>query len=415
MSSLRMLLNSVALVASTASTLVLGFVAWLVTARIFPPEIVGIASSVIAAMMLCVQIALLGVGSAIIVTLPQYPGRASTVLNSAVHLAMGTAVVAASGFLLLSSSLFSELTVVGDDLSYTSLFIIMSIAGTLGLLFDQASVAVHRSDQVLVRGITSGVARLVLIASLPFVIGSSSSEVILLAWVIGSLGAVVLGVIHLARGSLQYRFRFDVDREVLERLLHVGLRHHVLTLADRAPGLLLPIVATEVLSPSFGAYWYSVWMMAFITFMIPTSIGMTLFAEAADEQESLSRGVGLSLRISLILGAAAAVVIALLAYPLLSILGHEYASHGVTPLRILVASVFPLTLIQVFYAICRATDRVREAILVGMISGIIGVGAAAVTGVAYGLIGMAFAWLTVQTITAVWALYRIRFGFRDLG
>jgi O-antigen/teichoic acid export membrane protein len=284
----------------------------------------------------------------------------------------------------------------------------MSIAGTLGLLFDQASIALHRSDQVLVRGVSSGVVRLALIAVLPFVVPSSSSELIFVAWVIGSLVAIVLALLHLRRSRLQYRYKPEIEVGMAQRLLRVGLPNHALTLADRAPGLIMPILATEIMSPASGAYWYTLWMMAWVVFVIPQSVGITLFAEAADRPEHLARGVRHGLRTAFALGALAAVFLGVFAHLVLRVLGPGYAAHGATPLRALVLSVFPLTIIQLYFAVSRTLGRLREAVLTGTLAGVTVIGLAVVAGQHAGLTGMAIAWLGTQLVAATWAGLRLR-------
>ena len=70
-------------------------------------------------------------------------------------------------------------------------------------------------------------------------------------------------------------------------------------LADRAPGLLLPVLVTELLSPTANAYWYAVWMMAWVVFVIPVQVGMTLFAEASHRPHAIDALVRHAIRSSL--------------------------------------------------------------------------------------------------------------------
>jgi O-antigen/teichoic acid export membrane protein len=100
--------------------------------------------------------------------------------------------------------------------------------------------------------------------------------------------------------------------------------------------------------------------------------------------------------------------IALLAGPLLGLLGARYASAGATPLRILLIAFVPLTLVQVYFASCRATGKLAEAIVTGTVSGVVAVGAAAVAARSGGLAGMAWTWVVTQWVTGLWALFRLR-------
>jgi len=88
---------------------------------------------------------------------------------------------------------------------------------------------------------------------------------------------------------------------------------------------------------------------------------------------------------------------------LLGFLGKSYAAAGTVPLRILALAIFPITVIQMYYSVCRGTQRLFEATITGLVSGTLGVVGAILVGPAFGLTGMAIAWLLTQTAAAVWA------------
>jgi Cu/Ag efflux pump CusA len=76
-------------------------------------------------------------------------------------------------------------------------------------------------------------------------------------------------------------------------------------------------------------------------------------------------------------------------------------------LRILLIGVVPVLVIQLYFAVCRSGARLREAVTTGAITAVASiVCTAAVAGVG-GLVGMAWAWVAVQTISAVWAGWRL--------
>jgi O-antigen/teichoic acid export membrane protein len=193
----------------------------------------------------------------------------------------------------------------------------------------------------------------------------------------------------------------------VRRLLSVGLANHMLTLCERVPGLVLPVVVTELLSAEANAVWYIVWMSAWVVFTTPISVGIALFAEAVRQPESTARATATALRTSLLYAGTAAVGLALLAHPVLRLLGPHYATAGVTPLRILLIGVLPLAVVSAYFAQCRARGRLGEAIAVGILAGVGGVGVPAAMGVHHGLVGIAAAWVAVQGVVACWAGVRL--------
>jgi O-antigen/teichoic acid export membrane protein len=406
--ALPALLNSVALVCGRMSTMALGFLSWILAARLYAPAEVGLASGAIAAMMLCVQLGLFGIGPAVIALFPQHQRQPSQLLNTAFSIVCGATLVAAVLFLALASAAFHELSVVGRIPVYALLFVAMTLFGTVGVLFDHISITLRRGDQVLTRNVLNGVVTLGLVALLPLVTGRASSFTIFSAWVAGNLSCCVLGFVQLGRALPGYHYRPYLGLPLARQFLGVGLPNWALTLTERAPGPIMPVVVTELLSPAANAHWYAVWMISWVVFIVPISVGQTLFATAARQTGGLRTDVLRSIRSSIWLGCLMTVGVVVMAPFMLWFLGHGYAAAGALPLRILVMGVLPLTFIQAYFAVCRARRNLLEAILTGMASGLCAIVGTATAGVYYGLTGMALAWLAVQVAMALWAMWRLR-------
>lgn len=399
--------NSLALIATKVATLGLGFLFWLVAARLFRPDEVGLAGGLVAAALLCVQLALLGIGSAVIAMFPAHRDGPGRLLDSALTTATVSGAVVGVGFAALAAVAFAELGVVATRPVYLALFVAMCALGTAGVVLDQISTTLRRGDQALGRGVLNGALSLVAVVALGALAGAGAMA-IFACWVAGVAAACALGAGQLRRSVGRYRFRPRLERPLVARLVAVGLPNHALTLADRAPGLLLPVLVTELLSPTANAYWYAVWMMAWVVFSIPVQVGMTLFAEASHRPAAIDGLVRHAVRWSLGLGLAAAVALALAGGLVLTLLGARYAAAGTEPLRVLVWGIVPMTFVQAYYARCRAAMRLREAVATAVIGGTVTVAAAAVAGVASGLTAMAAAWVAVQALAGGWAALRLR-------
>jgi len=389
------------------SSLGLGFFAWLVAARLFPPNEVGLASGVVAAMMLCVQLALFGVGSALISVLAAYRQRISLLINTAGTSVVGLSMVAALLFLLLARSAFHELDIVVGVPILAVAFVAMTILGAVNVVFDNVSVAIRRGDQVLTRNVLFGLVTIGVPLTLASSMGGRGSWLILIAWTLAGLVACSIGVVQLRRSLPEYRPAIVIDRPLTTELIRIGLPNWALTMTERGPALLMPILVTELISPTVNAYWYAVWMMAWVVMIIPVSAGQTLFAEAARDPANAARATRHGIATSLGLGVPAAIAVVIFANIALSLMGARYAAAGDLALRILVVTVLPFTVIQAYFAICRARRQLGEAVVVGTLSGIAAVAAALVAGSIAGLAAMATAWVVVQSVTAAFCGLRL--------
>jgi O-antigen/teichoic acid export membrane protein len=386
----------------------LGFLAWLVAARLFSPDEVGLASGAVAAMMFCVQLALVGIGSAVIALYPRHAGEPSRLLNSSLASVTVMGVVVGLAFLLLARGVFRELNLVAATPILAVAFVAMTVFGAVNVLLDNVSVAVRRGDQVLTRNVAFGLVTIAIPLALAGLALVQGAWLILMAWTLAGLTACGIGAVQVHRSLPAFHLHVELRPALVRNLIRVGLPNWALTMTERGPALLMPVLVTELISPTTNAFWYAAWMMAWVVMIIPISVGQTLFAEAAREPERIGAATRHGLLTSLGLGVLAAVAMLLLARIALGLLGGAYAEAGVGALRVLVLTVIPFSLTQAYYAICRARGHLREAIAAGTVFGLAAVGAALTAGISSGLTAMAVAWLGVQCLAGLWAALRLR-------
>jgi O-antigen/teichoic acid export membrane protein len=400
--------NGLTLIAGKVITMGLGFVFWVLAARGFRAHEVGLAAGVVSAMMLCTQLALLGLGSAFISHFPRVQARPAALLDTSITSVALLGVAWAGAFLIVAGLVFHQLDVAASDPAFALLFVIASVFGTLGILLDQVATALRRGDQALVRNVIFGAGTVGLLIVLPVVGTPRDARTLFVPWALAAVVAGIAGVAQLRRTLPRYRPRPHADPALARELIAAALPNYVLTLAERAPGLILPVLVAELLSPATNATWYAVWMMAWVVYIGPIQVGMTIFAEIAHEPESFERSVRRGVRASLGIGTLGALALALGAQLALAILGRGYEQHGVAPLRILLLALPALTFVQAYFSACRARRALGEAIATGWLSGLGAVAAAGAAGVTHGLVGMAVAWVAVQSATGLWALWRLR-------
>jgi O-antigen/teichoic acid export membrane protein len=399
--------NSLALIAAKLATLGLGFVFWVLAARLFARGQVGIAAGVVSALMLCTQLALLGVGSSVITHYREHERDPERLIHSSVAVVVASAVAVAAVFLLIADTLLGQLDVVARSPTYAALFLVTAISGTVVALFDQTSTAMRRGDQALTRGILFGLLTIVVLAAVAGLTAAEGSEAIFVPWAIAGAAACGLGILQLQRVLRRFRLRPRVEAPLLKSLIRVGIPNHALTLAERAPGLIIPILVTELISAQANAAWYAAWMMAWAAYIVPIQVGMTAFVEVAREPANFADVIAHGLRTSLAIGTAAACALIVLAGPLLSLLGPGYAADGETPLRILALGVFPMTFTYAYFSACRGLRGPGRALGFGWVSVVASLGAAAIAGSIGGLTTIAISWVAVQTVFGVWAAVRL--------
>ena len=260
---------------------------------------------------------------------------------------------------MIAGRAFRQLDVVASRPLFGALFVAACVFGTAGILLDQIATALRRGEQALLRNAVCAVGTVGVLAALAALGAPRDAQTIFLPWTLAGLAGGALGVLQLRRALPTYRPRAAADRRLVRELTTAGLPNYALTLAERAPGLVLPVLVAELLSPAANATWYAVWMMAWVVYIVPIQVGMTIFAEVAHDPTSLRRSVRRGVLCALAVGVPGALALGAGAALALSILGPHFAADGAAPLRVLLLALLPVTFTQAYFSCCRARRRLR--------------------------------------------------------
>lgn len=405
--ALPMGFNAVTLMLNFVVGSALGYPFWLLAARLFDANEVGLGAGALAAMRLCSQLATLGLGATLIMLVPRAMQATSSLINSAVAWSATISVIASISFLLLSTAIFSNLRVLADSPVYSLVFILMVIVTSQALILDSTFSGLRRTDQILMRSIAQGTVALVAVVVSGFIFGTRGLAAILIAWAGAMLASSLLGHLQLRKALADYRFRPAFSREMTRTMLKVSLPNSALTLTLLAPIAMIPILVSEVLSPAATAYWYATWSLNSLVMMIPNTTSKALFAEASSRPSFARKATARSIKLSLALGIPLALFIALVANVGLGFMGPGYAEAGTVPLQLLVIAVIPRTFISAFITNQRAIGELTEPTVYGVATAILSIVGTVAGGMAYGLIGVALAWLATQWLGSIWAIWRL--------
>ena len=394
--------SSLGLVVAKAAQTGAGFAFWIVVARATSDREVGLTTAAVSAVMICTQLAVLGAGSAVIVSVGrgEPPAR---VLDAAFAIVGVAGTVLALGYLVLQSAVMPDTA--SASVLFWLTFLVAAVAGTLVIVLDQALVALGRGASATSRYAWGGGVSLAAAGLVAWWAHGASADVLLACWTLGTAVACVVGAVQLRR-LVGYRPRPSLRLARGRPLLALGIPHQLLTLTERAPGLVLPLLLAHIVSPEAAAYWYPAWMMAWAVYTAPTLMGIVQFSEGVRDAGRLASTTWASLRWSLTVGGLAAAVLILLAHPLLSLLGERYADSSADALRWLAAGLVPYAVLQAYNAACRACDRYAEATLVGVTLGV-ALCASSLMAADRGATAMALAWVVVLSIGAAVAGLRL--------
>jgi O-antigen/teichoic acid export membrane protein len=161
------------------------------------------------------------------------------------------------------------------------------------------------------------------------------------------------------------------------------------------PGTVVRIVVLGRLGAREAAYLAMPLMIVGLLRVIPSTAAQSLFAEVAADERSLRRHTRRALRGIYALLIPSIVLLVVLARPLLSLFGSDYADAGTRCLQLLALSSVLAGFNYVADTVLNARKRVNAYVFVN----IVGAGFATVLPVAFvghGLTGVGFGWLLGQ-------------------
>jgi O-antigen/teichoic acid export membrane protein len=394
--------SSLGLVFAKAAQTGAGFAFWVVAAHAASEREVGLTTAAVSAVMICTQLAVLGTGSAVIVSVGrgEPPAR---VLDAAFGIVGVAGTVLALGYLVLQSAVAPDTASV--SVLFWLTFLMAAVAGTMSIVLDQALLALGRGASATLRYTLGGAVSLGAAALVGFRGQGASADLLMACWALGATVACGVGAVQL-RKLVGYRPRPSLRPTHGRSLLALGIPNQLLTLTERAPGLVLPLLLAHMVSPEVAAYWYPAWMMAWAAYTAPMLLGIVQFSEGVRNPGRLVATTWASFRWSLVIGGLGAVVLVVFAHPLLHLLGDRYADSSTGALRLLAAGLVPYAVLQAYNSVCRVRGRYAEAIVVGVTLGV-ALCAAALLAADSGASAMALAWLVVLSIGAAGAGLRL--------
>jgi O-antigen/teichoic acid export membrane protein len=393
-----LLRNAGSLAATTGLTSVFGFVYWIIAAREFSQQAVGYGSAAISAMTLLGTIGMFGLGTLLIGELPRRRDRANLVAAALIASGLGSLVLGFA-FPIVADAFgghFPELE--------GTLFRLLIFAVGVGLtgasfVFDEATIGLMRGGVQLSRNLVMSLAKLAVLPVMAVVLHDMFGVGLVLAWVIGVAVSLLSAAFLLHRSGARIFHR--PDWSLLRRLGKVAMTHSWLNLAIATPPKLIPVLVVVVVSPSANAAFYVAWMLASFLFMVPFHLSTVLFAIASASPDLIAEKLRFVLRLSLVIGLPAMVVLAIGAHFVLGIFGSSYSELATVPLWLLIIGYIPGLPKTQYIAVCRATGKVTRAAVVLTVAMCCELGAVILGGKMGGLNGLCIGYTIVVFIEGI--------------
>jgi O-antigen/teichoic acid export membrane protein len=394
--------DGLALVLSSGLTSGLGLLFWILAARFYDSATVGVNSTVLSAMTLLGTAAQLNLGNALLRFVPVAGRHVRALVVGCYAAAVAAATLAGAVFALGASWWAPELHAVFGGSELVAFFTLSTPVWAMFVMQDYVLPALKKATLVPVENLVFSVLKIVFLggaAALGMWVG------IAVAWVVATAVIVLLVSIYLARTLPRSAGAETTSPAVTVRDVASFVR------ADYAGTVLLlaavfglPLAVLARLGPEAAAVYGIAWQIAYALYLVVNGMGQSLVAHVAADPHRLEAARRGMVHKAMALLVPAVLVIAVGAYPLLSLFGAHYADEGSLLLVLLVLSAIPnvITWSTVWAARVRRDGRVLFGLPAAITTTVI-VGSWFLMPV-MGVVGTGVAWLGAQSIAAAGVL-----------
>ena len=357
--------NAIFLMLNSAMYALTGFFFWIVAARLYPAAVVGIASSVLAAIGLLSMLSTLGLDYGLLRFLPAAGDKAGEMINTCFTIGGGITIIAALVYMAGLRIWSPALIPIRDNLLYFGAFVIFAFANTMQTFNSQCFIAARQSRFAMIQGWIIALLRFI-----PLVLLAKAYQNfgIVSAWGLCLILSVIIALTFFQPIAYHgHRPTPSIKKEVIGRMLRFSFANYVGNILWAIPSLTLPILVVNRMGAEQNAYYYIGWAIAGMVFMIPTSISLAMMAEASYAEDRLVIEMKRSLKLIFLLLIPIIIALVLLGRTFLQFFGKAYAGNALQLLWILIVAAIPLSLNYVYFTMRRVEKQMRSVILLSAV------------------------------------------------
>ncbi len=399
--------NSFYLMLNTGVMALFGFVFWIINARIFTPDQVGIATSLISAMTLISFASALGFDITFVRILPGSKNR-SEVINTGLLLSLVAAITLSIVYIAVIPHITPQLGIVSQSPINSTIFILLVASAAINILTDSIFVAFRAAKyNLFIDGFLMGIAKL----SLPFLFFGFGAYGLFSASGLAYSLALITSIIFLV-AHFGYQPKFRIHIPTLRRVFKYSSSNYIAGLLNIAPTLFLPLIIIQHLGTASAGYYYLAFVVANILYSVAYAVSQSLLAEGSFGSVPLRVLFKRSVLIISTLMIPASIVMAFASPYVLQLFGKSYAAEASQLILVFAIASPVVALYTLGNSLLRVTNRIYSVVLVNIVFAVTICGTA-VLWVDKGLVWIGISWITGNFSAAALSLSLGYFGRKN--
>ncbi|MEK6918363.1 MAG: archaeosortase/exosortase family protein [Nanoarchaeota archaeon] len=388
--------NSVYLMLATLIMSILGFIFWMIGARLFTPEQVGLATTLISVTSLITSFSLLGLNTGLIRYLPTAENKDKKINTSFVLVAIVTIMIS-SLFLISTKTLSPKLMFVHDNIILAFVFIFFMIFASFSSLIDSVFIAYRNAKFILLKNTIFSSLKILLLFAFVWL----GAYGIFTSWMI-SIIIGFLTVFFILIYKFNYNPKFAFYDSIIKKIGKYSFGNYVAGFIGGLPTMILPLLILNKLGAENSAYYYMSMMIATLLFVIPSATSSSLFAEGSYNEKHLKIQIKKAVKIIALLLIPAILITIFFGKYILLLFGQAYSSEGFRFLQMLALSGIFMGINSIFGTLLRVKKKIKSLIVISIFNAVLILGLSYLfMGRNLGLLGIGYAWMIGQGIVSV--------------
>ena len=406
--------NAYAWLLSTGISSGLGIVYWVLAARLYAAEAVGLNAAIVSTMILLSGLSLLDLKSALVRFIPNAGRRTASFTGYSYLVSVLLALIMSAIFIALGVW-FPSLDFFKADPAFAVFFILATMGWTVFTLQDSILTGLRAAVWVPVDNISYAIAKIVLLI---FLAPHLPRYGIFISWIIPLIFLLPPINLLIFQRLIPHHVQKTKDAVSPLRLRQLSKyigSNYFASLFSLMTVRLLPVLVVAIAGATAAAYFYLAWTIANSLKVVAVNMATSLTVEGALDRSTLTATARKFLQNMFGLFVPLVVVVILAAPFLLRLSGEDYAVEGVALLRLLTISIIPGLVSTWYVSIARVRHRLVDIILAEGFSAGLLLGLGYLLLPSYGIVGLGVASLISTAAVALLLLTHLRLSVQPAG
>jgi O-antigen/teichoic acid export membrane protein len=397
--------NGYMLMISSGASSALGVLYWILAARFYTAEDVGINSSIIAAMTFLSSVSLLSLNNVLVRYLPVSGRWTSKFVASIYGISFVASLVAAAIFLIGINVWTPHLTILTTNIGSVLFWLLALTGANIFTLQDGALTGLRKTWWIPIENIVFSMSKIALLCYFAL---ARPTYGIYLSWVVPLLVMIVpINYLIFSRLLPNHQKQGHPDAappSIAEITAYVG-GNFIGSTCYFAYTTLVPLIVVGYVGAATAAFFYIPWTITVSLYLVALNMSTALTVEVVRDRSNLAMYYGRVVRQCLRLLVPVIAVIVLAAPYILAVFGPAYAEQGTTLFRLTALAVLPGSITLLYIGVLRAQNRVRAIALTQatICVSILLLSALLLDGV--GIVGVGWAVVLSQSLVALGVVY----------